>query len=83
MEDVIVMSTYKTIQVTPKEYALLLELRGHLIERGTKSIEDKVRDKKFSVDKIMKEMERDSLAKGAVAGLAIAMALHLLRKNEE
>jgi hypothetical protein len=31
----------------------------------------------------MKEMERDSLAKGAVAGLAIAMALHLLRKNEE
>lgn len=83
MKDVVVMSTYKTIQVTPKEYALLLELRGRLIERGTKSIEDKVRDKKFSVDRIMKEMERDSLAKGAVAGLAIAMALHLLRKNEE
>ncbi|MDI6654523.1 MAG: hypothetical protein QME59_01385 [Candidatus Hydrothermarchaeota archaeon] len=75
------MSAYKTIQVTPKEYELLLMLHEYLIKLGTKSIEDKL-GKEFNVDRTLREMERTSLAKGAVAGLAIALALHLLRREE-
>lgn len=75
------MSTYRTIQVTPKEYELLLMLHRYLIKLGTRSIEEKL-GKDFSVDKTLKQMERSSLAKGAVAGLAIALALHLLRKEK-
>jgi hypothetical protein len=73
---------YKTIQVTPKEYELLMKLYGYLMRRGTKSIEDRVGEE-FNVDETMKELERSTLAKGAVAGLAIALALHLLKKGEK
>ncbi len=75
------MSAYRTIQVTPKEYELLLVLHDYLIKLGTKSVEDKL-GRGFSVDRTLREMERTSLAKGAVAGLAIALALHLLRKEK-
>ncbi|MDP7194109.1 MAG: hypothetical protein QF496_00830 [Dehalococcoidia bacterium] len=73
---------YKTIQVTPKEYELLMKLYKHLIKQGTKSIEESI-GKEFNVDEIMKELERTTLAKGAVAGLAIAISIHLLKKQEE
>lgn len=73
---------YKTIQVTPKEYELLMKLYGYILRWGTNSIEERV-GKEFSVDKTMHELERSTLAKGAVAGLAIALALHLLKKGEE
>lgn len=72
------MSTYKTIQVTPKEYELLVKLHERIMKIGTRSIEETLRDKTFHVDKIMKDMERNSLAKGAVAGIAIAFVLHML-----
>jgi len=74
----IVMSSYKTIQITPKEYDLLMELRSLLMERGTRSIEEGL-EKAISVDEILKELGRDSLAKGAVAGLAIAIILRFLK----
>lgn len=73
---------YKTIQVTPKEYELLMKLYGYIMKWGTKSIEKKL-GKEFNVDKTLKELERSTLAKGAVAGLAIAMALHLLGEEGE
>ncbi len=79
---VAVMTYYKTIQVTPKEYELLLELRDLLMERGTKAIEEKL-ENEFKVDEVLREMDRDTLAKGAVVGLAIAMSLHLLKLKEE
>jgi hypothetical protein len=74
--------SYKTIQVTPKEYELLMKLYSYILRWGTKSIEEKV-GREFSVDKTLRELERSTLAKGAVAGLAIALALHLLKKEEE
>jgi hypothetical protein len=73
---------YKTIQVTPKEYELLMKLYGHLMRWGTKSIEDRIGEE-FDVEETLKELERNTLAKGAVAGLAIALALHLLKKGEK
>lgn len=73
---------YKTIQVTPKEYELLMKLYGYLMRWGTKSIEDRVGEE-FDVEETLKELERNTLAKGAVAGLAIALALHLLKKGEK
>jgi hypothetical protein len=72
---------YKTIQVTPKEYELLMKLYGYLMRWGTKSIEEV--GEEFNVDETLKELERSTLAKGAVAGLAIALALHLLKKGEK
>jgi hypothetical protein len=73
---------YKTIQVTPKEYELLMKLYGYIMRWGTRSIEEKV-GKEFDVDKTLQELERSTLAKGAVAGLAIALALHLLKEGGE
>ncbi len=75
------MSSYKTIQVTPGEYELLMELRGLLMERGTMSIEERLGDG-FRVDEVLGKLDRDTLAKGAVAGLALAMSLHLLRDGK-
>lgn len=72
---------YKTIQVTPKEYELLLQLQEHLIERGTRSIEEKF-GREIEVDKILQKLERKTLAKGAVAGLAIAIVLHVLKEEK-
>ncbi|MFQ5815162.1 MAG: hypothetical protein ACE5G7_01540 [Candidatus Hydrothermarchaeaceae archaeon] len=76
------MSSYKTIQITPKEYDLLMELRSLLMERGTRSIEEGMMEG-IRVDKLMRELDRDSLAKGAVAGLAIAITLHVLKLKEK
>ncbi len=73
---------YKTIQVTPKEYELLMKLYGYIMRWGTRSIEEKV-GREFDVDKTLRELERSTLAKGAVAGLAIALALHLLKEGDE
>lgn len=73
---------YKTIQVTPKEYELLMKLYGYIMRWGTRSIEEKV-GREFDVDKTLQELERSTLAKGAVAGLAIALALHLLKEGDE
>lgn len=76
------MSSYRTIQITPKEYDLLMELRSLMMERGTKSIEEDLEDD-LKVEDIMRALDRDSLAKGAVAGLAIAITLHFLRPKEK
>lgn len=76
------MSSYRTIQITPKEYDLLMELRSLLMEKGTKSIEEGLEDD-LKVEDILRELDRDSLAKGAVAGLAIAITLHFLRLKEK
>ncbi len=73
---------YKTIQVTPEEYELLMKLYSYLMRWGTKSIEERVGEE-FDVDATLRKLERRTLAKGAVAGLAIAMALHLLKKGEK
>ncbi len=75
------MASYKTIQVTPREYALLMELKELLMERGTRHIEDRLNDG-FSVEEIMRDLERDALVKGAVAGLAFAVAIHLMRSKQ-
>lgn len=74
------MSSYRTIQVTPKEYKRLTELHTLLMKVGTKTVEDKLAAQTIpiDVDKILKDMERNTLAKGAVAGLAIALLLHIL-----
>lgn len=72
---------YKTIQVTPEEYKLLMKLYGYLMRWGTKSIEERVGEE-FDVEETLKKLERSTLAKGAVAGLSIALALHLLKKGE-
>jgi len=76
------MSSYKTIQVTKREYELLMELKSLLLRQGTDSIEETI-DSEFSIDRAMEDMNRNSLAKGAVAGIAIALTLHLLRKDRE
>lgn len=76
------MSSYKTIQITPKEYDLLMELRSLLMERGTRSIEEGMMEG-IRVDELMRELDRDSLAKGAVAGLAIAITLYVLKLKEK
>jgi hypothetical protein len=78
----LIVMNYKTIQVTPKEYELLMKLYGYIMRWGTKSIENKV-GKEFNVDETLRELERRTLAKGAVAGLAIALALHLLKEGDE
>lgn len=87
------MSSYRTIQVTPKEYELLTELHRLLMKVGTKTVEDKFlagqavlegrKGKAFNVDKILHDLERNTLAKGAVAGLAIALLLHVLEAGHE
>jgi hypothetical protein len=76
------MSSYKTIQITPREYDLLMELRSLLMERGTRSIEEGMEDD-FRVEDLMRELERNSLGKGAVAGLAIAVTLRYLKLKEK
>jgi len=78
----VVMSSYKTIQINPKEYDLLLELRSLLMERGTRSLEEGL-EENIKVEEILRELDRDSLAKGAVAGLAIAIILRFLKLKEE
>ncbi len=79
---VVVMSSYKTIQITPKEYDLLMELRSLLMERGTRSIEEGL-EEDINVEEILRDLDRDSLAKGAVAGLAIATILRFLKLKEK
>ncbi|MDP6612888.1 MAG: helix-turn-helix domain-containing protein [Candidatus Hydrothermarchaeota archaeon] len=50
---------YKTIQVTPKEYELLMKLYGYLMRWGTKSIEEV--GEEFNVDETLKELEREAI----------------------
>ncbi len=76
------MPSYKTIQVTKREYELLIELKNLILRQGTDSIEKTI-DRGFNIDRAMEDMNRTSLAKGAVAGIAIALTLHLLRKERE
>ncbi len=72
------MASYRSIQVTPREYELLMELKELLMARGTKHIEDRLKDG-FRVEEVMRNLERDALVKGAVAGLAFAVAIHLMK----
>ncbi len=74
------MAQYKTIQVTPEEYDMLAELRGYILKNGTNSLEN-LGDPGIDIKQLYEKVDRNSLAKGAVAGLAIATLLYLLTKK--
>jgi hypothetical protein len=76
------MASYRTIQITPKEYELLMRLQRHLLRWGTRSIEETAGGE-FTAEKALSDLDRDGLAKGAVAGLSMALTLHLLERREK